>query len=227
MCSMNCRASDPRPGFFTEAIIANPAMRDPELAVARELAFLVTLGAPRDEAAAAVGTAEAYRGFTSVAPPDRELADGELADVPGWRLRAVHTPGHTPGHVAFVDELAQRMFSGDHILPRITPNISANAAEQASPLFDYLNSLVKVRDLPVDEVLPAHEWRFRGLAQRADDIAAHHAQQTAIFGRDTGYAAFFYPPIFLLVCLPLAVLPYLAALAAWLWLLTAWDFLGG
>jgi alpha-1,2-mannosyltransferase len=48
------------------------------------------------------------------------------------------------------------------------------------------------------------------------DIAAHHAQQTAIFGRDTGYAAFFYPPIFLLICLPLAALPYLASLAAWL-----------
>jgi hypothetical protein len=48
------------------------------------------------------------------------------------------------------------------------------------------------------------------------DVAAHHAQQTALFGRDTGYAAFFYPPIFLLVCLPLAALPYLASLAAWL-----------
>ena len=30
--------------------------------------------------------------------------DGELADVPGWKLRAVHTPGHTPGHLCFVDE---------------------------------------------------------------------------------------------------------------------------
>ena len=48
------------------------------------------------------------------------------------------------------------------------------------------------------------------------NVAAHHARQSAIFGRDTGYAAFFYPPIFLLICLPLGLLPYLASLAAWL-----------
>lgn len=160
-------------------VLASPDLREASRAVAREVAFLVSLGATPDEAAAAVGTAEAYRGFTSIALPDRELADGELADVPGWRLRAVHTPGHTPGHVCFVDELAQRLFAGDHILPRITPNISVHAAGQANPLLDYLNSLAKVRNLEVDEVLPAHEWRFRGLAQRADDIAAHHERRLA------------------------------------------------
>jgi alpha-1,2-mannosyltransferase len=47
------------------------------------------------------------------------------------------------------------------------------------------------------------------------NISAHHAAQTAIVGRDTGYAAFFYPPTYLLVCLPLAFLPYLWSLLAW------------
>ena len=111
--------------------------------------------------------------------PDRELSDGDLADVPGWRLRAVHTPGHTPGHLCFVDELSQRLFAGDHILPRITPNISLHAVERVHPLADYLDSLAKVRDLDVDEIMPAHEWRFRGLAERADDIAAHHERRLA------------------------------------------------
>jgi glyoxylase-like metal-dependent hydrolase (beta-lactamase superfamily II) len=161
------------------AIIASSSLRDPSLAVSREVAFLVSLGASAGEAAAAVGSVEAYRGFSSMALPDRELTDGDVADVPGWRLRAVHTPGHTPGHLCFVDELSQRLFAGDHILPRITPNISVHAAEGANPLFEYLNSLAKVRDLDVDEVLPAHEWRFRGLAQRADDIAGHHERRLA------------------------------------------------
>ena len=62
----------------------------------------------------------------------------------------------------------------------------------------------------------ASKLALAGTPQRAYDMTAHHAQQTALFGRDTGYAAFFYPPIFLLICLPLAVLPYLASLAAWL-----------
>jgi glyoxylase-like metal-dependent hydrolase (beta-lactamase superfamily II) len=161
------------------AIIANPDQRDASGAVAREVAFLLSLGASGDEATAAVGSVEVYRAFTRTAVPDRSLSDGDLADVPGWRLRAVHTPGHTPGHLCFVDELSQRLFAGDHILPRITPNISVHPAGWVNPLADYLVSLAKVRDLPVDEVLPAHEWRFRGLAQRADDIAAHHERRLA------------------------------------------------
>jgi glyoxylase-like metal-dependent hydrolase (beta-lactamase superfamily II) len=159
------------------ALIADSAWRDPERAVAQEVAFLRSLGASAPEAAASVGTPRAYKVFTSTGLPDRELSDGELADVPGWRLRAVHTPGHTPGHLCFVDELSQRFFAGDHILPRITPNISVYAVERARPLAEYLESLAKVRDLGVDEVMPAHEWRFRGLAQRADDIAAHHEKR--------------------------------------------------
>ena len=161
------------------AIISGAGLRDAVEAVALERAFLVSLGAPADEAAAAVGSVEAYRGFTSMAVPDRALADGDIADVPGWRLRAVHTPGHTPGHLCFVDELSQRLFAGDHILPRITPNISVHPMEQGGALFEYLNSLAKVRDLDVDEIMPAHEWRFRGLAERADDIAAHHERRLA------------------------------------------------
>jgi hypothetical protein len=62
----------------------------------------------------------------------------------------------------------------------------------------------------------ASKLALAGRPAGAYDMAAHHAVQAAITGRDTGYAAFFYPPMFLLVCLPLAALPYLASLAAWL-----------
>ena len=162
-------------------VLSRPYRRDPELAVKHAVAFLQSLGAPAAEAASAVGPAERYAIHTSTALPDRHLTDGEVADVPGRRLRAVHTPGHTPGHLCFADETSRRLFSGDHILPRITLNISVlddNGAGDGA-LSDYLNSLAKVRDLDVAEVLPAHEWRFRGLADRADDIAAHHERRLA------------------------------------------------
>ncbi|HVT68436.1 MAG TPA: MBL fold metallo-hydrolase [Trebonia sp.] len=161
------------------AVLARPELRDPKRAAAGEAAFLRSLGASAEEAAAAVGPASGYAGFSKIAVPDRELSDGDIADVPGWRLRAVHTPGHTPGHLCFFDERAQRLFAGDHILPRITPNISVHQSGRPNPLAQYLESLAKVRDLPADEIMPAHEWRFRGLAQRADDIAAHHEHRLA------------------------------------------------
>ena len=47
-------------------------------------------------------------------------------------------------------------------------------AGSADPLRDYLDSLAAVRDLDPAEVLPAHEWRFRGLADRVDALTAHH-----------------------------------------------------
>jgi glyoxylase-like metal-dependent hydrolase (beta-lactamase superfamily II) len=161
------------------ALLAGPRTRDAREAVEQEAAFLRILGASAGEAAEAAGPAGGYAGFLSAAVPDRELVDGDLADVPGWRLRAVHTPGHTPGHLCFVDEVSKRLFAGDHILPRITPNISLMWGEYQEPLADYLVSLAKVRDLDVDEIMPAHEWRFRGLAERADGIAAHHERRLA------------------------------------------------
>jgi len=161
------------------AVLADPRMSGPGDAVAREAAFLRSLGAEAAEAAEAVGPAGGFAPFLRTAVPDRELCDGDLADVPGWRLRAVHTPGHTPGHLCFVDEVSQRLFAGDHILPRITPNISLMWGEYREPLADYLTSLAKVRELDVDEIMPAHEWRFRGLAERADGIAAHHERRLA------------------------------------------------
>lgn len=62
----------------------------------------------------------------------------------------------------------------------------------------------------------ASKLALDGAAADAWRPAVHAAAEIAVFGRDLGYAAFFYPPPFLLVCLPLALVPYLAALMAWL-----------
>jgi len=55
-----------------------------------------------------------------------------------------------------------------------------------------------------------------GHAAQAWDPYAHQAAQDAIFGRRLGYWAFFYPPAYLLVCAPLALVPYGFSLCAWL-----------
>jgi glyoxylase-like metal-dependent hydrolase (beta-lactamase superfamily II) len=109
-----------------------------------------------------------------MAVPDRLLEDGEHADFPGWRMRAVHTPGHTPGHLCFAEERTGLFFSGDHVLPRISPNISSTHDGTPDPLGDYLRSLTAVSGGEPAEVLPAHEWRFRGLGHRAGQLREHH-----------------------------------------------------
>lgn len=148
-----------------------------QAAVDAEVTFLVGLGAPREEAMADVGGAENLSGFHRMAVADRLLEDGDRAAFPGWALRAVHTPGHTPGHLCFAEERTGLLFSGDHVLPRISPNVSSTSGGSPDPLRDYLDSLAAVRDLDASEVLPGHEWRFRGLAERADALTAHHERR--------------------------------------------------
>jgi hypothetical protein len=62
----------------------------------------------------------------------------------------------------------------------------------------------------------ASQLTLQGRAADAYSVAAHWDAQRALFGADVAYTAFFYPPPYLLICLPLAALPYFASLAVWL-----------
>jgi glyoxylase-like metal-dependent hydrolase (beta-lactamase superfamily II) len=120
-----------------------------------------------------------------MARPDRLIAHGDLIDVPGLALRAVWTPGHSPGHLCFHDQTHGLLLTGDHVLPRITPNISSYDLT-SSPLDDYLQSLDALKGIEPDEVLPAHEYRFADLDGRLADLAAHHDERLTEIARVLG-----------------------------------------
>jgi glyoxylase-like metal-dependent hydrolase (beta-lactamase superfamily II) len=117
------------------------------------------------------------RAFVRMAPPDRFIDDGEELALPGWDLRAVWTPGHSPGHLCFHSASRRLVLSGDHVLPRISPNIAVHTQQPHNPLADYLGSLAKVEHLECDEVLPGHEWRFSGLDERVAELREHHRER--------------------------------------------------
>ena len=50
--------------------------------------------------------------------------EGDVLEYGGYRLKAILTPGHTPGHMCLYDEEKKIFFCGDHILGTITPNIT-------------------------------------------------------------------------------------------------------
>jgi glyoxylase-like metal-dependent hydrolase (beta-lactamase superfamily II) len=119
------------------------------------------------------------RSQVTMAEPDVLFEDGARVDIKGWDLRTVWTPGHSPGHVCFYSDAHRLLLSGDHVLPRITPNIGVHTQQFPNPLGNYLESLLKVQNLGVDEVLPAHEYRFADLRGRLDEIITHHADRLA------------------------------------------------
>jgi glyoxylase-like metal-dependent hydrolase (beta-lactamase superfamily II) len=157
---------------------ARYGMEVPEL-LGHMRAFLEGCGVPDEVLDELTEASMGVREFVALAQPDVLLEDGRRVDLRGWDLRAVHTPGHSPGHVCFHDGTRRLLISGDHVLPRISPNVSLHAQQPDNPLADFLDALQRVRALDVDEVLPAHEWRFRGLQERVDELAGHHEQRLA------------------------------------------------
>jgi len=136
--------------------------------------LLEVCGVPAGLVPDLAGSSMQIRSFVRMAPPDRLLEGGDVLELPGWDLRAVWTPGHSPGHLCFHSPSRRLVLSGDHVLPRISPNIAVHSQQPGNPLADYLESLSTVEGLECDEVLPGHEWRFGGLAQRVGELRAHH-----------------------------------------------------
>lgn len=114
----------------------------------------------------------------SAAPgfPAQPVEDGQVLQLAGLELRCIHTPGHTPGHMVLYLPRQRLLFSGDHILFDITPNIAVWSTVPHS-LADYLASLDKLRGLDVQRTFPAHRGGGEDIYRRIGQLEAHHAQR--------------------------------------------------
>ncbi|MCI0528620.1 MAG: MBL fold metallo-hydrolase, partial [Nitrospira sp.] len=109
---------------------------------------------------------------------DERIEDGEEIELGDLRFEAVWTPGHTPGHVCLYHPERKLLFCGDHILMRITPNISLNSRSTlANPLCHYLDSLRKIMKLDVTLAFPSHGPIIQSPKERAQEIILHHDQR--------------------------------------------------
>ena len=109
----------------------------------------------------------------------RRISHGEEFDIGGNAWRVIEGNGHSPEHACLYCPALGVLISGDQILPKISPNVSVWPQEpEADPLARFLESLKRFKGLPADTlVLPSHNWPFRGLPGRLDDLAAHHADR--------------------------------------------------
>lgn len=135
-------------------------------------------GVPADVAPELVATTDRIHAQYDEFRPDDLLAGdaGQLPGGDGWEWML--TPGHSPGHVSVYHPELRILIAGDHVLPRISPHVGADRYA-ADPLSEYLDSLARLRDLPVELVLPSHGTPFADLAGRVDAILAHHDGRNA------------------------------------------------
>lgn len=106
--------------------------------------------------------------------PDHWLSDGDVIPLTSRQLRVVATPGHTGGHIVLVDEDRSIVFSGDHVLPHITPSLGFEPVVPERPLADYLGSLKRGLEGADAVVLPAHGPIVDSLHTRSSELVAHH-----------------------------------------------------
>jgi glyoxylase-like metal-dependent hydrolase (beta-lactamase superfamily II) len=110
-------------------------------------------------------------------PPDHTVVDGEQIDIGGGRrLEVIHTPGHEPAHICLRDSQTGILFSGDHILPRISPVIMWDE-DLGDPLGDYLSSLHKLLGMDIELTYPAHGTLIDQGDERARQILLHHERR--------------------------------------------------
>lgn len=167
-------------GMHEADMLAFPGYPDADEFVARAAQMLDVFGVPQIEDRPGDLTAEHYAAVEPEFLPTRLLRGGEVLELPGKRIELLHTPGHTAGHLSILDHGERVVFSGDHVLPRITSNVSAYPHDMDhDALGDYLESLEALRPWQDYEVLAAHEYRFAGLGDRIDDLIAHHAERGA------------------------------------------------
>jgi glyoxylase-like metal-dependent hydrolase (beta-lactamase superfamily II) len=109
-----------------------------------------------------------------IEPPDHTVEDGDTIDLGEARsLEVLHTPGHEPAHISLRDSRTGILFSGDHILPRISPVIMYDL-DFEDVLGDYLNSLQRLITLEVGVTYPAHGTLIDQGDERARQILLHH-----------------------------------------------------
>ena len=102
----------------------------------------------RQRAAQSQGEEGADRDFV----PDVVLGDGDVVDGAGWRVAAVHTPGHTSNHLCFALDGERTLFSGDHVMGWSTSVIAPPDGDMAA----YRASLARLLERDDRVYWPTH-----------------------------------------------------------------------
>lgn len=117
--------------------------------------------------------------------PTGLLKDGDVLPFKSTNLKIIATPGHSLGHICIFDTTRKILFSGDHILSRITPHIGIyhissliNEELDFSNILDYyLKSLDKILELDPKKILPAHQDIINNPRERIGEIKQHHQKR--------------------------------------------------
>jgi glyoxylase-like metal-dependent hydrolase (beta-lactamase superfamily II) len=122
------------------------------------------------EAIAAVTLDEWQPFLHSIVDPTTPLWGGELLPIGGREYEVIYTPGHSHSHVCLWSGEDRILFSGDHMLPGITPPINFHHGLDDDPLGQFIDGMERIEALDPELVLPGHGKPFGEGGRRARSI---------------------------------------------------------
>ncbi|MDQ1439469.1 MAG: hypothetical protein QOK43_3098 [Acidimicrobiaceae bacterium] len=105
--------------------------------------------------------------------PDEVLGDGGAVEGTGFRLTAIHTPGHASNHLCYHLADQRLLFSGDHIMSGSTVVIAPLDGDMRA----YLDALAKLREVEAFAVAPGHGPFIEDGHAKVEEYLAHRAMR--------------------------------------------------
>ncbi|ELY37319.1 MBL fold metallo-hydrolase [Natronorubrum tibetense] len=157
--------------------------QDPDAVAAleeRRQEYLERWGVPDDAQETLLGFFEQAAHLEGEPAEVTPIEDGEVLEVGGRTLEAIHAPGHAAGLCGFEIETSGRSeaFVGDAVLPVYTPNVGGADVRVERPLETYLTTLRRLADREYDRLWPGHRDPIDDPRDRALEIVDHHRERS-------------------------------------------------
>jgi len=118
--------------------------------------------------------AKKWRAEAAKATPDVRVDDGDILAVGALRLRCIHAPGHTAGHLCILLEDDGLLFAGDNVLGVGTAAISP---PPHGDMAEYIRSLRKMQALEAAALAPGHGPAVADPHRKIQELIDHRQQR--------------------------------------------------
>ena len=106
----------------------------------------------------------------------RIIGDGETFSLGSLSFRAIHTPGHTTGHMMLLEEQNGLLFAGDAVLPRIVPSIDL-MPEGRNGFTENLQTMRRLQKMTIRMAFYGHAHYAGFGSEQAFRLAEHHEKR--------------------------------------------------
>jgi glyoxylase-like metal-dependent hydrolase (beta-lactamase superfamily II) len=139
-----------------------------------------SMGFPEDISRSIFGLAQVWVNLSQPCPLDVALKGGETIRAGNRELKAIHTPGHTAGHLCFYETGEGLLFSGDHLMRSITPNPELYCPPRyghITGLTQFLESLCLLERYEAICAYPGHGKPIKQVRKRIEFNILHHQKR--------------------------------------------------